>query len=386
MENKNLEAKIYIPKKQGGLFYAYIYDKESQEVVHKSYFGINKDPDPSERLAAAQDTQKAYQIKLKSGWIPKTKKSSLPKFTPTEINIILALDEAIVSMYLRLEKKTVQGYSCTVNYIKEVIQELKWDKNYLHEFENIHIEKAMIIIAEKRKWKNNEYNKNITYIKAVFSELVRLKYIKTNPAHGILSRKKERRIGYIRLTDQEQTTVINHFKKINPNFAVWLKTLYHTGMRPDELRNVLCGMIDVENEVFRLTEDITKTDDNRVIPITQDLMSDLLKFNLKNKSWFLFGKSDSFSKALSFLPAKYQIGKNASNNLWREEVIIKLGINKKQYSHKHQKASHTIQDGGSLEAIQRAFGHSNKITTEIYAQILEAIQLQEFKDKARDYK
>ncbi|STC98751.1 site-specific integrase [Chryseobacterium carnipullorum] len=56
------------------------------------------------------------------------------------------------------------------------------------------------------------------------------------------------------------------------------------------------------------------------------------------------------------------------------------------YSNKHQKANHTILDGGSIEAVQRAFGHSSKITTEMYAKILQVIQLEEFKDKAREYK
>lgn len=39
---------------------------------------------------------------------------------------------------------------------------------------------------------------------------------------------------------------------------------------------------------------------------------------------------------------------NIFNNIWREEVIKSLGINKKQYSNKHQKTSHILLDGESI--------------------------------------
>jgi|GEM_PF-6865776 len=41
------------------------------------------------------------------------------------------------------------------------------------------------------------------------------------------------------------------------------------------------------------------------------------------------------------------------------------------YLNKHKKANDSIEDGVSLEAVQKQFGHSTPITTEIYAQIHE---------------
>lgn len=388
MATNLFEVKIFIPKKQDDLHYVYLYDKESKKIIQKYYKGINIYPEAEERLSAAEDLQKAILIKLKSGWLPKTKKNTLPQFIAEEILIIDALELSIESMYKRLEKKTVQCYACTSRFLIKEIKFQKWGKTYLSEYQNTHVEKLIEAVSNDRGWSNNEYNKNLVYVKAIFSELVRLKYIKVNPAHGLLSRKSEKRQGYTTLTDVEQTKVINHFQKHFPNFAVWLKTLYHTGMRPKELALVKCSMIDENLEYFNIPDSITKTDDNRRIPIVDDLKKDLLKFDLTNKDYFLFGKykSRSANDRKNFQPNKYQLAMNTSNNIWREEVIHTLGINKKQYSNKHQKASHIILDGGSIESVQRAFGHSTSITTEIYAQILNVIQLNEFKEKSRDFK
>ncbi|AZA50338.1 hypothetical protein EG346_20100 [Chryseobacterium carnipullorum] len=257
MESKDLDAAISIPKKQDGLFYVYLYNKVSQEVIKKYYKGINIDPDPKERLTAAEVYQKVLRSKLKTGWLPKTKLSSLPIFVPVNILINDALDVAIESMRKRLERKTIQCYSSTVRFFQEMTLIFKWDKTYLDEFKIEHVEQIMKSIASARKWSNNEYNKNITYIKAVFTELVNERYIKANPAHGIVSRKKQKRKGYETLTEKEQTKVIKHFKKMHPNFGIWIKTLYHTGMRPEELRNVKCYMVNLEHEYIQLNEMIT---------------------------------------------------------------------------------------------------------------------------------
>lgn len=388
MESKDLDVEINIPKKKDGLYYVYLYYNVSQVVVKKYYKGINIDPDPAERLSAAQDLQMALRNKLKSGWVPKTKETSLPEYKPPIVFICDSLDIAINEMRKRLERKTVQCYECTVRFFQEMLVIFKWDKTYLHEFRIEHVEQLMKSISNARKWSNNEYNKNVTYIKAVFTQLVNDRFIKENPAHGIVSKKKEKRKGYETLTAKEQTRVIKHFKKVHPNFATWLKTLYHTGMRPEELRNVKCSMVNLEDEWIQLNEYITKTDDNRKVLIPKDLKNDLSKFDLSNPEAYLFGKFGirytNYEK--DFQPSMNQLGINRANKIWKEEVIDHLKIDKKMYSHKHQKACHTILDGGSLEAVQRAFGHSRKITTEIYAKILETIQLEEFKEKARDFK
>lgn len=385
---------MHIPKDEKGMFYAYLYDKEGQKIIQKYYKGLNIPGKPfEERLSSTEEMFDALKIKLKAGWAPKVKRAKLPQFVAPELLISEALHISTENMKKRLKRKTVMGYEGTARFFIEEIKEMKWQASYLSEFEKFHIETLLQSIAKKRGWKNNEYNKNLVYIKAVFSELCsRLNYIKVNPAKGIPTRKENARIPYQRMTPQEQTAVINHFRMVLPNFNVWLKTLYHTGIRPAELREMRCSMIELDpkgnEDFFKLPAEITKTDTDRTVPIPGDLKKDLLKFDLSNPDHYLFGNHAEVSRSRikNFKPSPFMIGTNAANTIWKSEVIDKLGINKKMYSNKHKKASDIIESGGSLEAIQRAFGHQTKITTEIYAQILSVLELQEFKDKAQDFK
>lgn len=393
MENKHLEPRMHIPKEKG-MFYVYLYDTKEQKIIQKYYKGLN-DPKKifEEKLSDTEAMYDALKIQLKSGWVPKFKRPTLPKFIAPEILIGQALNQATENMKKRLKRKTVMGYEGMVRFFIEELKVQKWESFYLSEFEKFHIETMMENISSKRGWQNNEYNKNLVYIKAVFTELcTRLNYIKGNPVKGIPNKKKKARNPYVRLTPEEQTIVINHFRMVLPNFCTWLKTLYHTGIRPAELREMKCSMVEIdshgENDFFKLPAEITKTDIDRKVPIPADLKKDLLKFDLSNSDNFLFGKHAKQSRfnKLNFQPSQFMLGTNAANDIWKKEIIDKLGIKKYMYSNKHKKASDIIEAGGSLEAIQRAFGHQTKITTEIYAQILEVLEMQEFKDKAIDFK
>ena len=73
--------------------------------------------------------------------------------------------------------------------------------------------------------------------------MVRKFIIKTDPTEVIEKKKwntKEKKL----LTAEEQTLIINHFQDILPQFVTYLKVLYHTSIRPKEIRLLKCGMID----------------------------------------------------------------------------------------------------------------------------------------------
>ncbi|MBV8326628.1 hypothetical protein [Chryseobacterium sp.] len=57
------------------------------------------------------------------------------------------------------------------------------------------------------------------------------------------SLKKDKKRPYIPLIPEEPTKVVDHFNNYLPNYNVWLKTLYYTGLRPKELRLMKCSMV-----------------------------------------------------------------------------------------------------------------------------------------------
>jgi len=386
----NLEVKIYTPKNRVGDFYVYLYDTLSQEVIKKFYKGINIYPDHEERLSAAEDLAKAVNIRLRGGWSPK-KKSVLPSLIIESIDIGQACNKALELLKERLSNGTYDNYRCTTKFFNTEVKKQKWDKEPLTNLEAHHVEIILLNQKEERNWTNKEYNRQRVILQSMFKVLLKKSFIKENVVSKVPILIGEKIHPYIPLTPKEQTIVVDHFKQILPNYNVWLKTLYHTGLRPGELRFMTCGMIRLnggDDDLLILPEEIIKTDRKRIVPIPEDLKKDLLKFDLSNPDNYVFGrwkKRGGYSHE-DFKPSPNILGINTGNHVWKNEVIDKLGIKKYMYSNKHKKANDSIEDGVSIETVQKLFGHSTPITTEIYAQILELVNFRKIKDKARDYK
>lgn len=385
----NLEVKIYTPKKDGD-FYVYLYDTKSQEVIKKFYKGINIHPSHAERLSAAEDLAKVVEIRLRGGWSPK-KKSVLPTLIIESLTIGQACDKALFLLKEKLSPGTYDNYKCVTGFFNKEIKSQRWDSEPLSELEPHHIENILLNLKKEHNWTNKEYNRKRIILQSMFKALKKKFYIKENAVSSTSTLIGEKIEPYIPLTPREQTIVVNHFKEYLPNYNVWLKTLYHTGLRPAELRFMKCSMVRLnggDDDLLILPEELIKTDRKRIIPIPEDLSKDFLKMDLSNPDHYVFGRWKrrcGFSHD-DFKPSPIILGINTASYIWNDEVIDKLGIDKKMYSHKHKKANDSIEDGVSLEAVQKLFGHSTPITTEIYAQILELTNFRKIKDKARDYK
>jgi len=386
----NLEVKIYTPKK-GGDFYVYLYDTESQEVIKKFYKGINIYPDSTERLSAAEDLAKAVEGRLKVGWKPK-KKSALPALHLETITIGQACFKAIELMKPKnLSDGTIENYKSAARSFNKIVKVKKWDKEALHELKPHHVETILSTLQKDEGWSNTTYNNNRTILNSMFKILKKKSYIKENVILDTSALKKDSKRPYVPLTPEEQTKVVNHFNRVLPNYNIWLKTLYHTGLRPGELRKMTCSMVRLnggDDDLLILPEELIKTDRKRIVPVPQDLKNDLMRFDLSNPDYYVFGrwKRRGGYTIDDFKPSPVILGTNTGNHVWKKEVIDTLGIKKYQYSNKHKKANDSIEDGVNIEAVQKLFGHSTPITTEIYAQILELVNFRKIKDKARDYK
>ncbi|MDR4892303.1 MULTISPECIES: tyrosine-type recombinase/integrase [unclassified Chryseobacterium] len=387
----DLEIRIYTPKDEKGDYYVYLYNTDTQKVVKKYYKGINISPDPEDRLSAAEDLAKAVSIQLKTGWRPK-KKSSLPEYSVEKLKIGNALEKALELISAKgLSPDTLDNYKSTVRIVNEEIIKLGWDKEPLSDLKAFHVETILEKLKTERSWGNTYFNFKKNNLSSLFGILKKKQYIKENIISDIGSLKRDKKRPYIPLTPKEQTKVVKHFNKVLPNYNIWLKTLYHTGLRPKEVRLMKCSMIRLgggDRDLLVLPPEIIKTDRKRIIPIPEDLRKDFALMDLSNPDYYVFGRTrkyDCFSHD-DFKPSPHILGINTASYVWKNEVMIKLGINKHMYSNKHKKANDSIEDGVSLEAVQKLFGHTTPITTEIYAQILELTNFRAIKEKARDFK
>ncbi|WP_076443728.1 tyrosine-type recombinase/integrase [Chryseobacterium sp. RU37D] len=171
--------------------------------------------------------------------------------------------------------------------------------------------------------------------------------VKNNPAQGLEYLLEEESQFIDLITDKEQTQIINHFKIVCPNFNIFLKIIYQCGIRPNEIRQIKCSMIDLNKQIFVLPKEITKTK-ARKVPISYDL-----KLDLSNSDNFLFGIESPYCRRKNklFVVSPYQLSVNVAGNMWRDNVHKGLKIYKKMYWIKHKGANDKEENGMKIQTV-----------------------------------
>lgn len=340
--------------------------------------GLNKIPDYNERLEEANALAEVLDEKLKKGWIPLKTKAVI---TRESLTIIEALDFGLEKKKLTLTKDSLKDYRCAVNFFKAAAKKLKIDKIPIYSCERYHIKLAMEKVQIEQNWTNKNYNKNLGYIQAIFTELVEWEHIKTNIVRDIRSKKEDKTEGYIQPTESEKIQIFAHLKAIDYNYYVFASIEYYLGIRPKEILLLKCGDIDFENKTIKILPEDSKDSSYRYVPILKPVMDLLLKMDLSNKDYYLIGRPKPygcrFFKYEYFCPNPYPIKRDTATRKWKEYIIDGLGINVKCYSLKHSGANAKLKAGMDLKTISEIFGHSDEKITEIYANFINQIRFNE---------
>lgn len=358
------EVKIHAPADLSEKWYVYIYS--GGKIIKKFYKGLAKEDNYADRMLKAEVLQSFIERDLKKGWNPS--KKGLPQPEDLGYNIIQAFDFAFEIFKGKLAKKTFQDYSSIYRAIKPTILSLGWQNHDIKEFDSYHIKILLDKVKKSKKWSNKRYNKAANVLRSIFTALKKEFIIKNNPVQGLDYLPEETPIEMELITPEEQTLIIQHFNNVCPNFNIFLKILYQCGIRPNEIRQIKCSMIDFNKNIFLLPSEITKTK-ARKVPFSEDLKNDLLGLDLSNPNYYLFGIESHYCRRKNklFKPSPYQMSINVAGNLWRENVKGILRIDKKMYGLKHKGANDKEDNGMNIETVKQIFGHSSEKITQIYA-------------------
>ncbi len=371
---KNFEVEICSSENINQDWYVYIYDTNQQKIIQKFYKGINVDYDANNRRIRCEALKESIEKELKSGWVPKSKKKQLPQPEDKGYNIIEAFDIAFKIFDKKVQRKemapkTLSDYSSIYKYLKIEITSLEWQIFDIKDFSTYHIKLLLEGTKERQKWSNKRYNKASDVLRSIFTILKKEFIVKSNPAHGLEYLNEEEPEPIDLFTPKEQTRIINHFKTVCPRFNIFLKIIHQIGIRPGEIRDLKCSMVDFEKNMIVLPKEITKNDKIGLVPITDDLKEDLLSLGMDNPDYYIFGIESPYCrrKEKLFLPSPYQISKNVAGNIWRDNIHKKLHIYKKMYWFKHKGANDKEANGMPLHIIKELLRHSGENITKIYA-------------------
>jgi integrase/recombinase XerC len=222
--------------------------------------------------------------------------------------------------------------------------------------------------------KKSSIGRKLAAIRAFFKYLLRLGKVAKNPAELVSTPKKEKRVPF-HLTIDEVIALVETPKgpELLPlRDRVILETLYSCGIRVSELTGLDLTDLDLEEGLVRV---MGKGNKERIVPLGS--------YARKAISSYLAARGNPPAYAPLLLNARG--GRLTSRSVGRivDKYILKLATVKKISPHtlRHTFATHLLEGGADLRAIQELLGHASLSTTQKYTHV-SIDRLMEVYDKA----
>ncbi len=271
--------------------------------------------------------------------------------------------------WLRLEK------SLSDNSVEAYLRDVKKLTDYLQvtnqlaspaEIELIHLQQFVKWIGELGMTATSQA-RIISGIRGFYKYCLVEQITKTDPSTLLEAPKTRRKLPDI-LTFEEIELVIAQIDQSKPdgvrNKAI-LETLYSCGLRVSEVINLKLSGLYLDVGFIRV---IGKGDKERLVPIGRDAIKyiKIYKENTRVHQPIQEGFED-----ILFLNKR---GKNLSRVMIFyiiKEMASKTGITKHISPHtfRHSFATHLVEGGADLRAVQEMMGHESITTTEIYTHL-----------------
>ncbi len=229
-----------------------------------------------------------------------------------------------------------------------------------------------------RKVKKSSIARKLSSIRAFFKYLNREGILTNNPARLVSTPRREKRLPPVLTADDAQRlmeapggTTPEHDEAVLRDRAV-LETLYSTGVRASELAGINRDDISRDDRLVRVRGKGRK---ERIIPIGRPALNAIDSY-LERKSR---GRENP---AVFTGPGGKRLTVRTVQRIL-ENYRKKLGLQQKASPHtlRHSFATHLLESGADLRAIQELLGHASLSTTQRYTH-LNLDSLMETYDKA----
>jgi len=239
-----------------------------------------------------------------------------------------------------------------INYTKVSKEDIKTYLNYL----------------KKVGKKSSTISRNLASIRSFYQFLIRNRKIKNDPTEDVQSPKVEKRIPSV-LTAQEVELLLEQPKDVDlkgTRDKAMLEFAYATGMRVTEIINLNIENVNIE-EGYVICRTGAK---QRNIPLGSLSLSALKEYiedarpilikNEREKALFVNVNGKRLTRQGFWKIVKY----------YKEQAHITKDIT--PHVLRHSFATHLLQNGADLKAIQTMLGHSDISSTQIYMQFQDS--------------
>ena len=266
--------------------------------------------------------------------------------------------------------KKIRNYSSHTckNYYKDLIEyetflnieNLKYcDMNY-------ELSLNYLVFLNKKNDSKATISRKLSSLRSFYKYLVKIEKVKTNPFLLVSSPKKEKRIPkFINYNDMDEIFNVPDINTpIGLRDRLILEILYASGIRVSELVNIKIKDIDFSNRTILI---LGKGNKERMVSFGEYAL-DIMNLYMKNSRNILLGGISS-----EYLVVGKKQEKLTTRRVEQivDDIIKKtsLKLNVTPHMFRHTFATHLLDNGFDLLAVQELLGHESLATTEIYTHV-----------------
>ncbi|HEY8362959.1 MAG TPA: site-specific tyrosine recombinase XerD [Tissierellaceae bacterium] len=236
---------------------------------------------------------------------------------------------------------------------------------------------SYLLLMQKSGKASSSISRACAAIKSFYHFLARERYIDEDPTINLGTPKLEKKLPRV-LTVQEVERLLEQPDTADPlgfRDKTMLELLYSTGIRVSELISLTVDDVNLDMGFLRC---LGKGSKERIVPIGSFAISYLRQYITHIRNQLIKGKSTK----ILFVNHK---GKALTRQgFWKiiKKYARKAGINKEITPHtlRHSFATHLIENGADLRAVQEMLGHADISTTQIYTHLTKT-RIKEVYDK-----
>ncbi|MCD6095502.1 MAG: tyrosine-type recombinase/integrase [Thermoprotei archaeon] len=260
-----------------------------------------------------------------------------------ELNDVLEQFKAYLE-FRGYSQGTIKQYLNDVRLFVKITNSMPWEAN------SKTILFFLLDLKRKRSYKSSTLYRKICSLKTFYEFLKRIGLTNENPIDNIERPKLRKRLPQF-LTEEEVEKLI----MVADNFRnkLIVRLLYTTGLRVSELVNLNWEDIDFKNKEIIVRSG--KGGKGRIVLVDETTLKMLLKYKE------MTGKNRGSIFDLSVRTVQHII----------KELRERAKLTKKVTPHvlRHTFATHLLEAGADIRAIQELLGHSSLSTTQIYTHV-----------------
>lgn len=267
-----------------------------------------------------------------------------------------------------LEASTLRKYNATADRLIEWFTARKLQHEGLMEVSNSHIEAYLFEKKRLLEWSNRSFNNERDFTSTIFNFFMDKKMISIHPGKGIVELKTASKKH--RYYDEAKfKTVRELMAEHDPLLFFASKLVYYLCIRSEkELKNLKLENILIERKQVLIQAADSKTDTDRMIPIPDDLIAELIALKKAfPKAVYVIGVTKKNAFAPRNLPGAEPFGNGfLSKRFAKIRQLAKLSSDYTLFGMRHTRCIHLKLDGAKDSDIMNLMGHADFATTAKY--------------------